>query len=198
MEMITDPSGAFSSLLDARGVSADGSVVVGTGRVVIGPSLVNEASRWTTAGEIDGLGDLPGGQFHSVATDVSADGAVVVGNSDAGNGSPEAFFWTEDTGIISVRAFLSAYGVTNHLDWRLEASGVSADGRTIAGTAYHATQPSQAFIATVPEPSTLALATLIGVGAFAVGWTTSQRRRECLARNDGTGGASLRYAPPYA
>jgi probable HAF family extracellular repeat protein len=65
------PGGAFSS--QARGVSADGSVVVGNSISASGL----EAFRWTAAGGMIGLGDLPG-SFGSGASSVSADGAVVV------------------------------------------------------------------------------------------------------------------------
>ena len=40
-----------------------------------------------------GLGDLPGGTFASSASDVNADGSVIVGRGTSANG-PEAFRWT--------------------------------------------------------------------------------------------------------
>ena len=75
------PGGEFQSL--AAGVSADGSVVVGTGRSDLG----DEAFRWTRAGGLQRLGALeagPDGLIHSSATGVSADGNVVVGYSGRG------------------------------------------------------------------------------------------------------------------
>ena len=42
------------------------------------------------------LGDLPGGQFRSSASGISADGTTVVGQSVSGSG-PEAFRWTAGT-----------------------------------------------------------------------------------------------------
>ena len=64
----------------ASDVTADGSVVVGVGRIIAsgGPS---EAFRWTSGGGMVGLGDLPGGNYQSGASGVSADGSVVVGGS---------------------------------------------------------------------------------------------------------------------
>src|SRR5262245_25705618 len=56
--------GGVSSALD---VSADGSVVVGVSDFGSGP----EAFRWTEAGGMVGLGDLPGGDFWSLAWGVS-------------------------------------------------------------------------------------------------------------------------------
>lgn len=52
------PGGEFGS--QAYGVSADGSVVVGFGAPAA-PSFF-EAFRWTSAGGMVGLGDLPGGR----------------------------------------------------------------------------------------------------------------------------------------
>ena len=71
---------------DARGVSSDGAVVVGSS-----DSGTLEAFRWT-GGVMTGLGDLPGGTFYGFANGVSADGAVVVGASDSR--TLEAFRWT--------------------------------------------------------------------------------------------------------
>ncbi len=45
-----------------------------------------------------GLGDLPGGIMHSMATGISADGKVVVGYGHSENG-PEAFRWTLEDGM---------------------------------------------------------------------------------------------------
>ena len=57
-------SGSFSSI--ARGVSADGSVVVGNSTSGTG----NEAFRWTDSGVMVGLGELAGGIFQSGARGV--------------------------------------------------------------------------------------------------------------------------------
>ncbi len=67
--------GGFGSV--AQAVSADGSVVVGTGASAFG----TEAFRWTADDGMVGLGDLPGGGFFSAASGMSADGSTVVGNS---------------------------------------------------------------------------------------------------------------------
>jgi probable HAF family extracellular repeat protein len=70
------PGGFFYSRV--RGISADGSAVVGTSRSASG---TGDAFRWTSGGGIVGLDDLPGGTFFSEAHDVSADGSVVVGEA---------------------------------------------------------------------------------------------------------------------
>src|SRR5688572_24003293 len=73
--------GAFMSR--AIGISADGSVVVGSSASTAG----DQAFRWTSGGGMVGLGDLPGGAFASTAHDVSADGTVIVGSSASPSGT---------------------------------------------------------------------------------------------------------------
>jgi hypothetical protein len=88
----------------AGGVSYDGSVVVGGMRNQFhnDPFETTQAFRWTALDGLVGLGYLPGGMGRfSGASDVSADGAFIVGASDSPNGLSEAFYWTKDTGIWS-------------------------------------------------------------------------------------------------
>lgn len=73
-----------------------------------------------------GVGDLPGGAADSAASDVSADGTVVVGLSESSAGT-EAFTWTASGGIAGL-GFLSGS------DPRSEAVAVSGDGSVVAGT----------------------------------------------------------------
>jgi probable HAF family extracellular repeat protein len=115
------PGGSFQSY--ARGVSADGSVVVGESRSAPG----TEAFRWS-AGVMTGLGDLEGGDFNSAATAVSADGSVIVGNGDSGNSmiGTEAFRWTAAGGMIGLGG--PQGGIRQS-----EATGVSADGSVVVG-----------------------------------------------------------------
>lgn len=75
------------------------------------------------------LGDLPGGDFYSLALDISADGTTVVGvsSSESGDGTWEAFRWTVATGMV---------GLNNPGDDPTEisrASSVSADGSVAVG-----------------------------------------------------------------
>jgi hypothetical protein len=52
--------------------------------------------------------------------------------------------------------------------WTLtEANGVSYDGLTIVGTGLHF-GITEAWVATIPEPSTLGLAVIAGLGVLAV------------------------------
>ncbi len=71
--------------------------------------------------DFQGLGDIPGGPYDSAANAVSADGLVVVGRGDDGDGN-KAFRWTA-TGIESL-------GISGSN----EATGVSGDGSVIVGS----------------------------------------------------------------
>jgi hypothetical protein len=116
---------------------------------------------------------LPGGRVFSVANDVSADGSVIVGVgetfSEPGVGAiHEAFLWTAETGILNLRDFLIASGVTGLDGWTLtEANGVSSDGLTIVGTGTH-DGITEAWVATIPEPSTIILATLAAAASLLI------------------------------
>ena len=167
------PGGVFASI--ARSVSADGTVVVGVGNLNIsnGASRTAEAFRWTSAGGMVGLGDPPGGDFFSEATDVSADGSVIVGNGTS-TSSPEAFYWTSNGGMQNLRELLIAGGATGLTDRRLTgASAVSSDGRTIVGIGRDGVGNREAWVATIPEPSTLTLAAITSFAFLAA----SARRR---------------------
>jgi len=102
-------------------VSADGSVVVGGS----GSDSGSESFYWTESGGMIGLGDLPGGSFSGVAHGVSADGTVVVGQSDSGLGGNEAFRWSDSEGMVGLGKLPG--GTTS------VAVGVSADGSVVVG-----------------------------------------------------------------
>jgi probable HAF family extracellular repeat protein len=122
--------GSFSSR--AIGISADGSVVVGTGTSASG----DEAFRWEDTGtcaldntgddpRMAGLGDLPGSIFRSTAGGVSADGSVVVGDSYSASG-PEAFRWDSEGGMVGLGL------IPGHSAFS-SASATSADGSVVVG-----------------------------------------------------------------
>jgi probable HAF family extracellular repeat protein len=120
----------------AYGVSADGSVVVGTGYVFPGGIRPprppeTEAFRWTQDEGLVRLGDLPGGLRRGNASDVSADGMVIVGYGNSASGT-EAFHWTQANGMIGL-GDLSGGGFSSI------ASSVSADGSAIVGYGSSAT-----------------------------------------------------------
>jgi probable HAF family extracellular repeat protein len=151
----------------ASKVSADGSVIVGANQFKPGSSPDSEAFRWTENDGMVGLGDLTGGPRYSSAFDVSANGSVIVGTSLDQDG-PAAFYWTASTGMLNLQDLLVTLGADNLDDWvLLEARGVSADGVIVAGRGIHNGR-EEAWVATIPEPSTLGLAVVAGLGVLAV------------------------------
>lgn len=89
--------------------------------VVGGQSMLRGA-----VGSFEGLGDLPGGNFLSIAHGVSSDGLTVVGCGTPTEGIQEAFRWTRDSGMVGL-------GDLPGGDLRSIAYAVSADGSVVAG-----------------------------------------------------------------
>jgi probable HAF family extracellular repeat protein len=112
---------------EGYGMSADGSVVVGSGYT----NSDQQAFRWTQDSFV-GLGDFEGGDFSSYAYGVSANGAVVVGQGSTSNGS-EAFRWTAEDGMVGLGGYNSS------------AKAVSADGSVVVGSYDDYSDNSQAF-----------------------------------------------------
>lgn len=113
------PGGVFYS--EAKGVSGNGSVVVGRGSSYSGA----QAIRWTPSAGMGGLGYLPGGSY-SVANGISGDGSVIVGESSVGSNS-HAFNWTSSAGMVDLGTL--AGGTYS------SAKGVSYDGTVVVGQA---------------------------------------------------------------
>ena len=105
----------------------------------------------------------------AVALDVSADGGVVVGSTGS-----QAVIWSRDD-FRDIQSILESNGLELQ-GWNLtHATGVSADGNTIVGFGM-GPRGQEAWIATIPEPSTLALTAFAVVGLFAY----LMRRWMCL------------------
>lgn len=115
------PGGSYPS--EARAVSADGSVVVGSS----GSPEGQRAFIWTVDGGMTAL-EVPTGQLWTWANDVSADGRYVVGDAGSSFGQSagwEGIRWRVGGGMD--RLAVSGKGV-----W---AKGVSADGSVVVGSA---------------------------------------------------------------
>jgi hypothetical protein len=98
----------------------------------------------------------------------------------------EAFYWTAGGGMFNLRDVLISYGATNLDGWLLTvARGVSADGSTVVGTAISPTGETQAFIATIPEPSTIILA-IIAAGGIMILATRHKARRWSATTGSGS------------
>lgn len=151
MVFIGDLSGGLVESY-ARDVSADGGVVVGSSSSDLG----DQAFRWTQAGGMVALGDLPDGEFASDATAVSADGSIVVGRANIvspqlGGGS-HAFIWDGANGMRDLRGLLIEQGAQGLTGWRLDwPTGISADGRVIAGWGINPAGIQQGWVATLSD-----------------------------------------------
>lgn len=198
----------------ASGVSADGSVVVGYTSILYTDEA--EAFRWTQDGGMVGLGYLDEFGYQSYANAVSADGSVIVGDSDGqafrwtqadgmvgldplrrgGNsgtlavsadgsvvvgGGFNAFYWTQAGGVRPLRDMLVNDLGLDLNGWTLSrANGVSADGLTIVGDGIDPRGFDEAWIAHIPEPSSLA-----AIGVLA-GLALARHRRFRLGRRCGS------------
>ncbi len=127
----------------ASAISTDGRVIVGSstsavtnGEIIVdesimsdlgfhGNSLTTEAFQHTISEGMTGIGDLPGGIFLSEAFAVSADGNVIVGQSNSAEGL-EAFRFSDSEGIIGLGDLPGGAFSSSSID-------VSADGRVIIG-----------------------------------------------------------------
>ena len=88
---------------NATGVSADGSVVVGTWYYDPYPHYGEQAFRWT---EQTGRVGLLGPDFvTTIGSSISSDGSVVVGWGENRSGNYEAFRWTGSDGILGLEQF---------------------------------------------------------------------------------------------
>jgi probable HAF family extracellular repeat protein len=96
-------------------------VIVGDGYSVIG----DVAFRWTRALGMQNLGTLPGGSF-SFGYAVSADGQVVVGDSDTFSGEDVAYRWTMAAGMQPLGTLPVAFDY-------MVSNAVNSDGSVIVG-----------------------------------------------------------------
>ncbi len=163
--------GSFRSI--GWGLSADGSVVVGSSNSASG----TEAFRWTAGGGMVGLGDLDGGVFWSSVNGVSADGSVVVGLGYGASGG-EAILWTAGGGMERLLDVLLANGATGLTGWTLEiANGISADGRWVVGLGINPSGDAEAFLADLQPVPLPAAAWLFGGALGALGLARRRGKR---------------------
>ena len=112
----------------ASGVSADGSVVVGTSNA--------RPFRWTQGTGLVTLGNSNDGFSSSQANAVSADGTTIVGSGFTTNGL-EAFRWTSSTGLVGLGDLAGPSSFS-------QAADVSADGSVVVGSGF-SSNGSEAF-----------------------------------------------------
>ncbi len=119
----------------ARAVSNDGSVIVGEdgGQDPLDPTSLR-AVIWEAGRGVRALGDLPGVEpIWSSATDVSADGTVVVGWGTSGEPGTltierEAFIWDVSNGMRGLGGLPGQPAISR-------ATAISRDGATVVGYA---------------------------------------------------------------
>lgn len=111
----------FSANGQGLGISGDGSVLVGSGRIPFEDTVINAAWQWTEDGDIIELG-----RPSSSARDASFDGQVIIGLSSTDNSS--SFRWTAETGVEVLPGLgLPGTGITT------SAKAVSGNGEVIVG-----------------------------------------------------------------
>lgn len=155
------------------------------------------ASTFVVAASFQGLGDLPGGEFKSVALAVSAHGSVVVGYSISTSGQ-EAFRWTSGGGMVGL-------GDLPGGPFSSSARGVSADGSVIVGRSTPAVYEAFRWgsgvmtgLGTLPLggiPSSTAHA-VSGDGSVVVGYASGTNGSEAFRWENGTM-TGLGYLPGY-
>ena len=155
----------------AFAISADGSTIVGES----GAEAVTFCRPGT--GGIVGLDRLTGHQASS-ANDVSGDGGVIVGWSEGpGPLGKQAFIWDEAHEMRSLQEVLETDFGLDLSDWALRsAEGISDDGTVICGWGTNPSGQIEAWVAIIPEPSTLALLTTGALALLTYAW---RRRRRC-------------------
>ena len=132
----------------AFGVSSNGSVVVGS----TGSGSGIEAFRWTKSDGMVGLGYLPGGNKYSCASAIASDGSVIVGQCALRPENNEAFVWDSTTGMRPIKSVLKKDFGLVLAEWKLtDATCISGDGKTIAGTGKH-NGHEEAWIAHLDRP----------------------------------------------
>lgn len=106
------------------GRQGQADVVSGDGRVIAGYSYARypRAFRWDETTGMENLGTL-GGVLSSGASEISADGNVIVGIANNEHERRRVFRWTRELGMEDLGVF-QAY---------TDVSGVSADGTVIVG-----------------------------------------------------------------
>lgn len=139
-------------------ISNNGDVIIGWS----GSPFEAVATIWNTNGETIILSDEENNSF---ATSVSGDGEIVVGHEFI-FGVPNqrvAFIWDEVNGKRYLNEVLTSGGIDLGGWYLNKARAISSDGSTIIGSGINPDGNYEYWVATIPEPATVALLALGGV-----------------------------------
>ncbi len=120
-------SGTIGAISSARATSHDGDVIVG--------ALDSVAALWNEDGGLVDLG-VPAAYPESYASDITADGSLVVGNFKllAADYRYEPFVWTAERGFVELEPYGNSQSTSVY--------GVSGDGLFMVGSAVSAIEPT--------------------------------------------------------
>lgn len=167
MSVLQGLNGASAS---AFGVNKSGSIIVGQ-TDIIGGATQSHAAMWINSSILD-LG-LNADMRRANAQGVSDDGSVVVGVARILAAPVDrATIWTASTGLVWLDSYVAAQGITVPSGWTFgNATAVSADGRTIAGSGSFGNGHMTGFVVTIPSPAAPIVFLALGLRAI-------RRRRE--------------------
>jgi probable HAF family extracellular repeat protein len=158
---------------NARGVSGDGSIVVGYAEHNTMSNPLGQAFRWTEQTGMQGLGYARPNGTYAEARGISRDGSTIVGVSQSGGavGPVDAFMWTASGGMHALPGLPGAPYIDNN------ANAVNADGSVVVGwstsatTAVHAARWTSAGVQDlgVVAPSTTSIAYAVSDDGNVIG-----------------------------
>jgi hypothetical protein len=143
-DLSATPGVGLGTHSSARGISRDGSTIVGESR---GSDGFVQAVYWRSS-SITGLGFLPGlaptgtgttapGSTHALAA--NADGSIIVGSA-SGVANDRAWRWTAASGMQDLNLFATNAGLNLNGFVLTDAVGVSDNGQFITGNSFNAAQ----------------------------------------------------------
>jgi probable HAF family extracellular repeat protein len=146
--------GAEAQIARATHASTDGSVICGFGYDDNADPIMMHGFRWNAANGIVLLPDLPASD-QNMARSISDNGSTIVGEYHTGDhytGTWHAAVWIDGQPADLADTLTNTFGVDLQ-GWALDsATGISADGMSIAGTGHPADGHAQAWVVHLGSP----------------------------------------------